>query len=163
MPSSRILRSVAEGIAGSFIGRNNDMNGYWAIGKLLSHSIGQKADCILLDLVGGQLTPDHFKFLGMVHAYTTMLQTKLGRNHLSSDRVRCAIVRLTFAAEHPIYAVPRATHRCVCQVEIEDWRGNKHIAERTTFCAQHSVIHECRSARASLAVMTASFLGGTRQ
>ncbi len=150
MPSSRILRGVAEGIAGSFISRNNDVNGYWAIGKLLSHAVSQKSDCILLDLVGGQLTPDHSQFHGMAHAYATMLQKQLGRNHLPPDRVRRAGLRVTFDSNLPLFAIPRATHRCVCKVEIEDWRGKKHIAEQTTSCARHSVLHEIRSTRANI-------------
>ena len=34
MPRSARLTNIANGLCGSFVSRNNDVEGYWAIGKL---------------------------------------------------------------------------------------------------------------------------------
>ncbi len=41
MPCKKTLKNIAGGLSGSFVSRNNDSDGYWAIGKLYSLALSK--------------------------------------------------------------------------------------------------------------------------
>jgi hypothetical protein len=58
MPSSRKLKSVAAGLLGSFVSRNNDIGGYWGIGVLCrdTAAMGGKVELNLITRVAAPAT-----------------------------------------------------------------------------------------------------------
>ena len=50
MASERSFNGVADSLLGAFLGRNNDINGYWAIGILCSYAHRSGSALIELDL-----------------------------------------------------------------------------------------------------------------
>lgn len=72
------LKNIADGLCGSFASRNNDVGGYWAIGKLclLAEQHNQKA--VSLDLLAISLQPPSSEF-ALVLACCRRLLEKLAR------------------------------------------------------------------------------------
>jgi len=64
------LKGAALGVLGSFVSRNNDVDGYWGIGKLYSHALRTDAKTIAIDLVGRTITPPSDEFRSMVSRYS---------------------------------------------------------------------------------------------
>lgn len=51
------LKSIAAGVLGSFVSRNNDFNGYWAIGQLYSIALRSPARTVSISLTGDSGVP----------------------------------------------------------------------------------------------------------
>ena len=147
MPTSRTFRGVAAGIAESFISRNNDLGGYWGIGMLLRSVKSRKCQTIRLDLISGQLDPNLRGFGPLSTTYRELLMSQLSALHMPSGHIRTATLSVTFDSDHPRENLARASWRCVCRIEIQDWHGKNHVAERQTWCEPHSMLRERRSTR----------------
>ena len=50
MPTRRAQRGIAHGIARSFVSRNNDYRGYWALGMLRSYAEEHRLDEVVIQL-----------------------------------------------------------------------------------------------------------------
>jgi hypothetical protein len=68
---------VANGLAGSFISRNNDVGGYWGLGKLRL-----RFEQINIDLLSKQLSPADGEFQDMVNRYAEWLKRQLDIRHI---------------------------------------------------------------------------------
>lgn len=51
------LKNLAYGIAGRFTSRNNDLNGYWALGILYSAAEDAGTNRVRLDIISQTATP----------------------------------------------------------------------------------------------------------
>ena len=145
---SRQLRGAAAGIAESFLSRNNDVNGYWAIGKLLRLFLRGSLDGIRLDLMAGTLLPDKRAYRDMCRSYSALFQKQLKALRIPTERVQSATLFIKYDQQLPLRLnSARDTHRCVCRVEIQSRLGRCYSAERTTTCARHNIFRERRSLR----------------
>lgn len=45
------IKNILQGILGSFVSRNNDLNGYWAIGKLYKTAVEHEKEIVTLNLL----------------------------------------------------------------------------------------------------------------
>ena len=57
MPRRRELKVVAHSLLCAFLGRNNDVAGYWALGKLCGHALSHGSRHVEVDLLGERMTP----------------------------------------------------------------------------------------------------------
>ena len=147
MSGSRQLRGVAAGIAESFLSRNNDVNGYWALGKLLRLYLRERLDAIQLDLVSGTLVPDRRSYRGMGKRYAAMFQKQVAVQSIAPHRIQGATLTIQYDQQLVRLNSPRDTHRCICCVKIEVPNGRIYSIERSTTCARHSILRETRSTR----------------
>lgn len=77
MPRRKQLKGLACGIASRFASRNNDIDGYWALGLLYSAAVAVGTNSLRLDLVNETAEPS-FK-------YSARLLSQL--NHYLQDRL----------------------------------------------------------------------------
>jgi uncharacterized protein len=84
MPRSLNLKGVAAGLAGSFVSRNNDVEGYWGIG-LLCRDATQTSGKVLLNLSQRLSSPATPSCVHITEAYAQHLETLLHKAGFSSS------------------------------------------------------------------------------
>ena len=83
MGRRRELGSIASGIIGSFRSRNNDIDGYWGIGKLYLFVGHLKSKCVSIDLCSQQIAPYYPHFDLMTERYSKMFNVQFRLNGLA--------------------------------------------------------------------------------
>jgi hypothetical protein len=61
MPRGARLTNIARGLCGSFVSRNNDLDGYWSIGKLRSLADRYGRAAVLIDVLTSSIHPGRRK------------------------------------------------------------------------------------------------------
>src|ERR1700741_3754733 len=119
MPSRRDFRGVAFGLLGAFVSRNNDVGGYWALGKLYEHMRAYDAGEIRIDLVRSVITPPNPEFSHMVGHFRQMLADQLAVRSLPNEWLKDADVRVKFSGEKSASA-DKSRDGFECLVTITD-------------------------------------------
>ena len=138
MPRRKELRGAAFGLLGSFVSRNNDVSGYWALGKLRKHAVTASVSTVCVDLLNLMITPPSDDFAAMAKHFQQMLGAQLKARHIPADWVRAAAVSVEFA--------PGDTFNCA--VVIADDKGREHRATASGMSWVHDPARELRSTRA---------------
>jgi hypothetical protein len=142
------LRNIATGLAGSFVSRNNDSGGYWALGKLRSLAEQARVDKVRIPLRPmGRC--DNPLLTEIASSYAAHLARLIERAGGAMDSVAEASVVVHFATSWPA-GVPRQGTQgdpVACDVHIVDKMGRQVAARRVTFCRPHDPTLEFRSAR----------------
>lgn len=91
------LTNVASGLCGSFASRNNDLDGYWAIGKL--HSLAERngQTTVLLDLLELSTQPSASEFAPVLAHYRGLLAKLTDLSHVPLEEITSAHITLDFA------------------------------------------------------------------
>jgi hypothetical protein len=145
MPRRRELRGVAQGLLGAFVSRNNDVGGYWALGKLYKHAKATSANEVRVDLVKSTIMPPNAQFAGMIESFHQMLASQLTARALSSDWLTAAEIDVRFTGQKDAKQ-PGETFDC--SVTLTDDRGRPHQARAYGACWVHSAFRESKSTRA---------------
>jgi len=134
MVSRRHVASVADGIARSFASRNNDIEGWWALGLLLTN-VGPGEPDYRIDLLTGDPTPPSIgpELGALGPAWARYLRWSLERHGLQFTALRSAVLSVRFDRSKEVKSwIPGARDRPFeCTVTIEDDRGRRH--ERSVF------------------------------
>ena len=150
MPRRNQVRGIVHDISGSFVSRNNDMDGYWAIGKLYQLAVNNEATSVYIDLKNQKIWPhsDTYNTM-MIHYWESMCQQMISA-HLPIHFVRRAEIFLSFYCGVPL---PRANvmseldlYRCT--IEITTDFNRQYSAVRTGRCWPHDPTKERRRGRA---------------
>ena len=145
MPRRKELRGVAFGLLGSFVSRNNDVSGYWAVGRLYQHAVKTNASNVCVDLLDLTITPPSADFAAMATHFQRMLGAQLSARHLPVDWVRAATICVEFGrVKSP--DTPGDVFNAV--VMITDDKGRAHNATANGACWIHDPARELRSIRA---------------
>lgn len=148
MPGRRELRGAACGLLGAFISRNNDVGGYWALGKLYAHAQASDVRAILVDLIDSVIVPPNPQFIEMVSLFRRKLLRQLEARSLRNGWVSEACIRVTFAGNE---SATSADDAFCCSVTLIDDLGNIHVAQASGRCWAHDPTKERKSGRASSA------------
>jgi hypothetical protein len=145
MARRRELRGVAFGLLGSFVSRNNDLGGYWALGRLYKHAVETGAANVCADLLDLTITPPSGDFRAMAVHFQRMLGAQLSARRLPLDWVRAATICVEFGRAKSLYA-PGDVFGVVAT--ITDDNGREHRATASGACWVHDPAREARSTRA---------------
>lgn len=132
------------GLLGSFVSRNNDVDGYWALGKLYKHALETNAPTVCVDLVRLAITPPNDSFAAMALHFQQLLAGQLKARCLPVNWVRAATVCVEFGRKKSNTS-PGDLFNCV--VMISDDRGREHLAAANGACWIHDPAKESRSTR----------------
>jgi hypothetical protein len=129
MASRRVLASVADGVARAFTSRDNDVDGWQAVGLLMD--AGAPADpAYELDLLTGKTTPRNLTSAldELGPAWARYFAWTLARHGVPPDRIATATLTLRFEyAPWPPSVRPGGDRRpFVCNVLIRDDRGRDY-------------------------------------
>lgn len=152
MSKFRLLNGVAAGLADSFIGRNNDIGGYWAMGVLYRASLRGGDRLIRLNLLSEESSIQGEAFRVVATNYAAHLQRLLAAYSLPSGIVSAADIVMKYGHLSPDHSwTPKRSQGdpFVCSVILCDSRGRDHVATRAGWCRPHDWRTERRSARTS--------------
>lgn len=148
MARRRELKNIASGLMCSFISRNNDVGGYWGIGKLCLLAQDSATTCVELDLLSKTVLPGSAEFSKLLQGYNSFLQRHLAARNIPDSWVASAIIELDFSPkEQPEKQVPIITWGSLFKlsVTILDDRSRKHTVATYSYCAAHNSRKEHQS------------------
>jgi hypothetical protein len=97
MPAKKRLTNIANGLCGSFISRNNDLDGYWAIGKLRSLADQHGQTTVVLDLLTSSTQPSSAQCSDVFERYCRLLATLAKCSRIPFADITVARIALDFA------------------------------------------------------------------
>ena len=154
MPRSARLTNIASGLCGSFASRNNDLGGYWAIGKLrlLAEQHGRSA--VILDVLATSIQPPSSEFAPVLARYRRLLAKLAGVSGIRLEEITAAHITLDFAP--PPW--PRASYykaewggQFGLSVSISADDRADGVARHAGYCRPHDPASERQSTRTSWA------------
>ena len=104
MAREKALKNIASGVYGAFVSRNNDLDGYWGLGKLRSLAQQHGVRRVQLDLLAATIVPADCHFAPLLKRYSTYLQNRLAGSDVPPARVARAVVELDFEPDVPAQA-----------------------------------------------------------
>ena len=129
MASRRALLGVADGTASAFANRDNDVDGWWALGLLLAETEPAEPD-YSLDLLTGETRPESLTpaLDELGPAWARYFGWTLARQGVPSGRVATALLTVHFRRDEAVYAwYPGIWNRPFeCTVTILDDRGRRY-------------------------------------
>lgn len=151
MPRRRELGGISGGLVNSFVSRNNDVGGYWAIGKLCSHSLQTGERELSMDLLMKRISPPHVEFGPMLDEYRAWLLALLEKQRFSPQVIAAAELRLSFDPKlgpDPMRYTITGYFPFRCTVTLTDDLGRGHVGQLSGFVLPHDPRREVRSVRA---------------
>jgi len=148
MPRRRTLKGVAVNFLGWFVSRNNDLDGYWALGKFSSYVANSSPHLLELDFLSGRSVPDIPLAREVSATYREELFRLVDRVGLKHENVAHAGISLQFNAKLEKMTIPDTYGSpFIATAIIVDDLGRRHVAKRRGWCAPHNPLRELRSAR----------------
>jgi len=150
MSRRRDLKAIASGIAGSFISRNNDVGGYWAMGLLCELVRQMKVSDITLELENPELSrPTAALVYTVADVYQKLLHSMLDRRGLDPNMVRRAYISVEFGTSGHLPLPPLTTWGApfLCTVGITDDLGRERSVAMAGRCGPHDPRKESRRVR----------------
>lgn len=144
----RKLRGIAAGLLSSFVSRNNDVDGYWALGKLYRLVETAGIQKVQIDLLARRMEPASSDYAMMLSAYHAKLQQQLIVNGLSLAHLQHALIELDFGLSLQALrseAVWGHGSGYRCAISLIDDHGHRHRAEKYGRVAPHDPRNEQRS------------------
>jgi hypothetical protein len=150
MPRRREIRNAAQGLLGSFVSRNNDVDGYWGIGKLYSAAKSARTKIISLDLIDLKVTPDIDGFDHLLRKYADLLVKQFPKRLPTSSWLSEAKITIEFESHVDPSDIPRwftIGEPFSCIVLLADTHNRKCETKAFGRCKMHDPNTESRSTR----------------
>jgi hypothetical protein len=149
MAGRRALSSVAHGITNSFMSRNNDLNGYWAIGQLLSHALATDTPSLIIDLKLGTSAPAPSKtaLSSLPARWSEVFWSRIDRQGLARATVDRAELSVGGDLAGGRTRGRRTEYLVQCRTTITDDHGRAYSARSEVWCFPHDPAFELRSTR----------------
>jgi hypothetical protein len=128
-------------LLGSFVSRNNDVGGYWALGRLYRLALAANAQSVCVDLLKATVTPPDARFADMVVRFRQKLANQLAVHGLPAHSITAATVRVEFSR---VKSPDRPGDVFNCTVLITDDRGRTRVAGIGGACWAHNPFRESR-------------------
>ena len=147
MASRKKLKGVAHGLLGTFVSRNNDVDGYWGLGKLrkFAETIGK--DEIQIDLLSDAERPMFLTTTTTVQrVYRDWLLNAAPKFGVRFQDLAAAQVILRFTTFDEMPDVRRDTRGFpyVCTVILRNRFGARYAAQKVGVCGPHDPYKESR-------------------
>ena len=149
MARRKELKNIAAGIYGSFISRNNDVAGYWGIGKLCLHAQMHNVTVVSINILEQKMIPQNSEFEKLLKGYNKKLKQYLYAKNISEAWVSLVEIKLNFNPEPPGKNIPIKN---ICgdslfelYVSITDDKGKKRSISGFGYCIPHNKKYESKS------------------
>lgn len=139
MGKKRLLKNIAYGILSSFLSRNNDVNGYWGIGKLYSIMVISKSLKIEIDLIKRTISPANNELNVLVSNYSDYLINELRIQNINRNYLSEAKIEIVAYPNNPCLPLGRiAPNKMNCRITIIDNLNKNYIVEKNVWCREHN-------------------------
>lgn len=152
MTRRKELKNVANGIVSSFNSRNNDVSGYWGIGKLCKASKENDTSSVTIDLMNKQISVDMDEFDALIKHYQEMLYRLVRKRAMPDSWITKAVIAVKFDQDFDgryHYFRSALGHPYICTVTITDDLAKQHAVTTGGNCLPHDPSREFRSSRIS--------------
>ncbi len=150
MPCRNELKGLAAGLAGHFVSRNNDVDGYWGLGIFYKLAFEKGAGRFSLDLLSGRSSLPFRYSARIARQYKDYLLQRLAKMGFEKFQLTAAIVELEFnvhpTARQVLFKNTRGD-AYTCRVVLTDDLGKKREFKTSGWCGQHDPKKEIRSTR----------------
>ena len=150
MARRKDLNGVAAGLVGTFVSRNNDLEGYWSLGRLRTLADRHQSKEVVIDILRGTASLPGRDAAEVSRTYRGWLLERLAKIGIPTDWVKEAKISLQFGSWEGNAPPPQRTwgDPFVCRVSLVDDQGRTHMAGESGWCAPHNSQRESRSLRA---------------
>lgn len=151
MPRRSELKGIANNLASSFVSRNNDVEGYWALGKLYLRAKQSSHLSTSIQLIPRQDERDEEPAGSIARTFENVLDNLLKKQLLQRGWLTSAYIRIEFESSN---ARPRFIYRqgpgrpFLCTVTLTDERDRMYKASSAGWCWPHDPALESQSTRA---------------
>lgn len=152
MPRSARLTNIASGLCGSFVSRNNDLDGYWSIGKLRLLAGQHARTTVSIDLLTSSMQPSSSEFDPVLARYRRLLEKLAELSTIQTGEITAACITIDFAPPpwpRPRYIHPRWGDQYVLTVTINAHDRADGIVRHAGYCRSHDPDSESQSTRCS--------------
>lgn len=150
MPKRKLLKGLACGIASRFVSRNNDIDGYWALGVLYAAATAADSKSVHLDLLNRTSAPSFRHSTKVLAEFNDYLDGSLSKLGLAGY-VFSGTIDLEFDSDRlPPSARGRKStwgEPFACYVTLIDDLGRSRTGVKFGYCGQHDPVRERRSIR----------------
>lgn len=136
MSRRRQLNGITHGLLGSFMGRNNDVDGYWALGKLYLDANAVGTSRVEIELLSGTDTDSRSAIEKVRRRYKEQLDLHLERLGFQPTVLKSATIFVGFNTLDQVSYYTRG-EPFVCIVKIEDDQDRIYSASAVGRCAVH--------------------------
>ena len=119
MARRREFRNIGVGLLSSFVSRNNDVYGYWGIGKLYSHMLASKSMILSIDLINEKIEPENNEFGILIFSPSCL------------DVVECVAANIYHPASYPSASIRSLDDLCR-RYPPGQWGGNAARFRKST-------------------------------
>jgi len=150
MPRGARLTNIASGLCGSFASRNNDLDGYWSIGKLRSLAERYGRTTVLIDVLTSSIHPSSSEFAPVLARYRSLLAKLADLSGIRLDEITAAHITLDFAPPpwpRISYYKPQWGDQFTLTVTINAGGRAAGIVHHAGYCRLHDPARERWSAR----------------
>lgn len=150
MPRGAHLANIASGLCGSFASRNNDLDGYWSIGKLRSLAEQYGRTTVILDVLTSSIYPPSSEFAPVLARYRHLLAKLADLSRIRLEEITVARITLDFAPPPwpgISYYKPQWGDQFTLAVTINAEGRAAGIVHHAGYCRPHDPARESRSAR----------------
>lgn len=150
MPKGAHLTDIANGLCGSFASRNNDLDGYWALGKLRSLAEKYSRTTVLLDLLTSSIHPSSSEFAPVLARYRHLLARLADLSRIQLEEITAACITLDFAPSpwsRISYYKPQWGDQFTVTVTINADDRALGSVRHVGYCRVHDPAREIRSTR----------------
>lgn len=133
------------GLLGLFIGRNNDLGGYWAMGKINRFMRREGLSQLHFDLQNYGVEQEDIEMKILGRRFSIYLANRLQAQDLT---LQAAHLRLTFfpdSPQKPLYAP--GPDRFDCSLQVVNDLGREFSGQLQVWCRQHNPNTELKSGR----------------
>ena len=144
------LRNIANGLCGAFGSRNNDLDGYWSIGKLRLLAGQYHQTTVAIDLRDLSMQPSSSELAPVLAQYRCLLEKLAGLSGIRFDAITAACITVDFAPPpwpRASYCKPQWGDRFVLIVTIDANGRTAGIVRHAGYCRPHDPARETRSTR----------------
>jgi hypothetical protein len=152
MPIAAHLTNIASGLCGSFASRNNDLDGFWAIGKLRSLAEQYGRTTVIIDVLTSSIHPSSSEFAPVLARYRHLLAKLVDLSPIQLEEIRMARITLDFAPQpwpRISYFKPQWGDQFTLTVTINADDRAAGIVRHAGYCRSHDPARESRSTRSA--------------
>jgi hypothetical protein len=143
------LSNIASGVLGSFVSRNNDFGGYWALGLLYLEAMKTGCSRSRIDLLEETRGGPSPLVEALTSKYRGMAFASMQRRELPAAWLKAAAIEIQFEAPG-IGTLPLAVRErpFVAEMKVTTDRGREFLVRHIGKCWPHDPKREIRSLRA---------------
>lgn len=150
MPRRAQLLEIASGLLGSFVSRNNDVGGYWALGVLYRQAQEQGRMQVEIPIWPLNDSLNDALIESLAEKYGQIFLSLMARQQIPLSWLRSATLSVEFESPNanPRYRQSHAAERpFVCRLSLTSDLDRKHQLALSGWCWPHSEQREHQSTR----------------